>query len=133
MKKAFLISLFPVLAFAQGYPSRPVRMIIPFAPGGASDFVGRIMQPRLGELLGQPIVVENRAGASGNIGVETAAKSAPDGYTLFLGNIGTIAVNPAVFRNLQVNPLADFAAASQVVDVPSVLVGHHRSPANALT
>src|SRR5712664_2955698 len=95
---------------AQTYPNRPVRMIIPFAPGGASDFVGRIMQPRLSELLGQQIVVENRAGASGNIGVETAAKSAPDGYTLFLGNIGTIAVNPAVFPKLEVNPRTDLAA-----------------------
>jgi len=122
MKKFFLFLLFPVAAFAQGYPNRPVRMIIPFAPGGASDFVGRIMQPRLGELLGQPIVVENRAGASGNIGVEAAARSAPDGYTLFLGNIGTIAVNPAVFTKLLVNPLTDLTAVTQVVDVPSVLV-----------
>jgi len=132
MKKAFLISLFPVLAFAQGYPSRPVRMIIPFAPGGASDFVGRIMQPRLGELLGQPIVVENRAGASGNIGVEAAAKSAPDGHTLFLGNIGTIAVNPAVFPNLAVNPRTDLAAVIQVVDVPSVLVANGAFSANSV-
>jgi tripartite-type tricarboxylate transporter receptor subunit TctC len=105
-------------------------MIIPFAPGGASDFVGRIMQPRLSELLGQQIVVENRAGASGNIGVEAAAKSAPDGYTLFLGNIGTIAVNPAVFRNLQINPLTDFMAVTQVADVPSVLVAYPSFPAN---
>jgi len=124
MKKLFLILLFPGLVFAQGYPSRPVRMIVPFAPGGASDFVGRIMQPRLGELLGEPIVVENRAGASGNIGVEAAARSAPDGYTLLLGNIGTIAVNPAVFAKLAVNPLADLAAVTQVVDVPSVLVAN---------
>jgi len=124
MKKLFLFLLFPLVAFAQGYPSRPVRMIIPFAPGGASDFVGRIMQPRLGELLGQPIVVENRAGASGNIGVEAAARSAPDGYTLFLGNIGTIAVNPAVFAKLPVNPLTDLTAVTQVVDVPSVLVAN---------
>jgi len=124
MKTLFLFLLFPVVAFAQGYPNRPVRMLIPFAPGGASDFVGRIMQPRLGELLGQPIVVENRAGASGNIGVEAAAKSAPDGYTLFLGNIGTIAVNPAVFPTLAVNPRTDLAAVTQVVDVPSVLVAN---------
>src|SRR5712692_11503407 len=115
---------------AQPYPGKPVRIIIPFAPGGASDFVGRIMQPRLGELLGQQIVVENRAGASGNIGVESAAKSAPDGYTLFLGNIGTIAVNPAVFRNLPVTPLSDLVAVTQVVDVPSVLVAHPGFPAN---
>jgi tripartite-type tricarboxylate transporter receptor subunit TctC len=124
MKKLFLFLLFPAVAFAQGYPNRPVRMIIPFAPGGASDFVGRIMQPRLGELLAQPIVVENRAGASGNIGVEAAARSAPDGYTLFLGNIGTIAVNPAVFPKLAVNPRTDLVAVTQVVDVPSVLVAN---------
>jgi tripartite-type tricarboxylate transporter receptor subunit TctC len=132
MKRFFFVLLFPVLAFAQGYPNRPVRMIIPFAPGGASDFVGRIMQPRLGELLGQPIVVENRAGASGNIGVEAAARSAPDGYTLFLGNIGTIAVNPAVFPKLAVNPLADLVAVIQVVDVPSVLVANGAFSANSV-
>ena len=132
MKKLFLFFLFPVVAFAQTYPSRPVRMIIPFAPGGASDFVGRIMQPRLGELLGQPIVVENRAGASGNIGVEAAARSAPDGYTLFLGNIGTIAVNPAVFPKLAVNPRTDLAAVIQVVDVPSVLVANGAFSANSV-
>src|SRR5947208_15260044 len=114
--KFFLILLFPALAFAQGYPSRPVRMIIPFAPGGASDFVGRIMQPRLGELLGQPVVVENRAGASDNIGVEAAARSAPDRYTLFPGNIGTIAVNPAVFPKLPVNRLIDLRAMPHVAD-----------------
>ena len=132
MKTFFLILLFPVLAFAQGYPSRPVRMLIPFAPGGASDFVGRIMQPRLGELLGQPIVVENRAGASGNIGVEAAARSAPDGYTLFLGNIGTIAVNPAVFPKLAVNPRTDLVAVIQVVDVPSVLVANGEFSGNSV-
>src|SRR3982751_647882 len=86
--------LFPILALAQSYPSKPVRMIIPFAPGGASDFVGRIMQPKMGELLGQPIVVENKPGAAGNIGAEAAAKSPPDGYTMFLGNVGSIAINP---------------------------------------
>jgi tripartite-type tricarboxylate transporter receptor subunit TctC len=132
MKKLFLFLLFPVVAFAQGYPNRPVRMIIPFAPGGASDFVGRIMQPRLGELLGQPIVVENRAGASGNIGVEAAARSAPDGYTLFLGNIGTIAVNPAVFPKLAVNPRTDLVGVIQVVDVPSVLVANGAFSANSV-
>ncbi len=128
----FFVALLSTGVTAQPYPSKPIRIIIPFAPGGASDFVGRIMQPRLGELLGQQIVVENRAGASGNIGVEAAAKSAPDGYTLFLGNIGTIAVNPAVFRNLQINPLTDFVAVTQVVDVPSVLVAHPGFPANSV-
>ena len=107
-------------------------MIIPFAPGGASDFVARIIQPRLGELLGQPIVVENRAGASGNIGVEVAAKSPADGYTLLLGNIGGIAVNPAVFAKLPVNPLTDLGAVTQVVDVSSVLVANAALPAGSV-
>src|SRR2546421_4264428 len=122
----------PLLALAQAYPNRPIKMIIPFAPGGASDFVGRIMQPRFGELLGQPIVIENRAGASGNIGVEAAAKSAPDGYAIFLGNVGTIAVNPAIFPNLPVNPLKDLLAVAQVVDVPSVLVANGAFPPNTV-
>src|SRR5882672_6052632 len=126
MKRKMLVwavlALFPALALGQAYPSRPVRVIIPFAPGGASDFVGRILQPRLGELLGQQIVVENRAGAAGNLGVEAAAKAPPDGYTAFLGNIGTIAINPSVFPDLPVSPMKDFIAITQVVDVPSVLV-----------
>jgi tripartite-type tricarboxylate transporter receptor subunit TctC len=124
MKRLLLALLAaPLVAFAQ-YPAKPVHMIIPFAPGGASDFVGRIMQPRLAELLGQPIIVENRAGASGNIGLEAAAKAPADGYTIFLGNVGTISVNPAVFPKLGINPLADFIAVTQVVDVPSVLVAN---------
>jgi tripartite-type tricarboxylate transporter receptor subunit TctC len=124
--------LMPVLAFSQGYPSKPVRMIVPFAPGGASDFVARILQPRMSELFGQQLVVENRAGASGNIGMEAAAKSPPDGYTLYLGNIGTVALNPAVFTNLAVNPLRDFVAVTQVVDVPGVLVANPKLQAETV-
>ena len=104
------------------YPTKPVRMIIPFAPGGASDFVGRILQPHLAERLGQPIVIENRAGAAGNIGMEAAARAAPDGYTIYLGNIGTVAINPAVFTKMPVTPLKDFTPVTLVVDVPSILV-----------
>jgi tripartite-type tricarboxylate transporter receptor subunit TctC len=123
MKRLILaVLLFPALALAQGYPNKPVRMVVPFAPGGASDFVGRIIQPRMSELLGQQVIVENRAGASGNIGLEYAAKSAPDGYTIYLGNIGTVALNPAVFTKLQTKPTRDFIAITQVVDVPGVLV-----------
>ena len=100
----FFLVLLPTLAWGQ-YPNKAIRMIVPFAPGGASDFVGRILQPRMSELLGQQIVVENRAGAS--------------------GNIGTVALNPAVFtKTLQVVPTRDFIAISQVVDVPGVLVVH---------
>jgi tripartite-type tricarboxylate transporter receptor subunit TctC len=125
MMRFFLLLavLVPSIAFSQ-YPNKPVRVIVPFAPGGASDFVGRILQPRLSELLGQQVVIDNRAGASGNIGLDAAAKAAPDGYTLFLGNVGTIALNPAVFPKLQVAPTKDFIAITQVVDVPGVLVVH---------
>jgi len=127
MKRRLLVcalALAPVLALAQGYPNRPVRMIIPFAPGGASDFVGRIMQPKMSELLGQQLVIENRGGAAGNIGLEAAAKSDPDGYTIFLGNIGTIAINAAVFRSLNIKPQSDLIAVTEVVDVPGVLVAN---------
>ncbi|HEY7674293.1 MAG TPA: tripartite tricarboxylate transporter substrate binding protein [Burkholderiales bacterium] len=124
--------LCPAIALGQGYPSRPVKMIIPFAPGGASDFVGRIMQPKMGELLGQQIVVENRGGAAGNIGMEAAAKADPDGYTIYLGNIGTVAINPAVFRTFVVKPLHDFIAVTQVVDVPGVLVANKSFPPNTV-
>ena len=124
----------PALAAAQSgqYPNRPIRMVVPFAPGGASDFVGRILQPRLSELLGTQIVVENRPGASGNIGLDAAAKAAPDGYTIFLGNVGTIALNPAVFTKLSVAPTRDFIHVTQVVDVPGVLVIHPEVKANSV-
>ena len=96
------IVLFPLLLLAvaavhaqtnSNYPNRPIRMIVPFAPGGASDFVGRILQPKLSEALGQQIVVDNRAGAAGNIGVEMSAHAPADGHTFLLGNVGTMAIN----------------------------------------
>jgi tripartite-type tricarboxylate transporter receptor subunit TctC len=121
------------LALGQAsYPNHPVKMVVPFAPGGASDFVARIISPKLGELLGQSIVIENKAGASGNIGMEAAAKSAPDGYTIFLGNIGTIAINPAVFANLAVNPQKDFIAVTEVAEVPSILIANPSVPVNTV-
>jgi len=126
-----ILLLSPALALAQ-YPTKPVRMIIPFAPGGASDFVGRIMQPKMSELLGQQIVVENKPGAAGNIGAETAAKSAPDGYTIFLGNVGSVAINPGVYPKLSIAPTKDFIAVNQVVDVPSVLIVHPSLPVNTI-
>jgi tripartite-type tricarboxylate transporter receptor subunit TctC len=130
MKKLLLLLLLlPGMVAAQGYPNKAVKMIIPFAPGGASDFVGRIMQPKMAELLGQPIVVENRAGAAGNIGAEAAAKSAPDGYTLFLGNVGSVAINPGVYPKLSIVPTKDLVGVTQVVDVPSTLIAHPAVPA----
>jgi tripartite-type tricarboxylate transporter receptor subunit TctC len=110
------------------YPTRPVRMIVPFAPGGASDFVGRILQPKLSEELGQQIVIDNRAGASGNIGVELSANAPADGYTFLLGNVGTMAINPAVFLKFPVKPVRDFICVSLVVDVAGALAVHTSVP-----
>ncbi len=113
---------------AETYPSRPVRMIVPFAPGGASDFVGRLIQPKLQQELGQQILVDNRAGASGNIGVEVAAKAPADGYTFLLGNVGTMAINPSIYPKFPVRTVRDFAAVTQVVDVPVGLAAHPSVP-----
>jgi len=134
LKFALALALACVCSFArpQDYPSRTLHMIIPFAPGGASDFVGRIIQPKMSELLGRQIVIENRGGAAGNIGMEAAAKADPDGYTIFLGNIGTIAINAAVFRSLAINPMRDFIAVTEVVDVPGVLIASKAFPPNSV-
>jgi tripartite-type tricarboxylate transporter receptor subunit TctC len=115
-------------AAESNYPNRPVRMIVPFAPGGASDFVARIIQPRMVELLGQQVVIENRAGAAGNIGVEIAARANPDGYTFLLGNVGTMAINPNMFPTFHVKPLRDLYGVTEVVDVPGSLVVHPSLP-----
>jgi tripartite-type tricarboxylate transporter receptor subunit TctC len=107
-------------------------MIVPFAPGGASDFVGRILQPAMADLLKQPLVVENRAGAAGNIGVEAAASATPDGYTLLLGNVGTMAINPVFYTKFKFKPLNDLIPITQVVDVPGSLVSHPSVPAKTV-
>jgi tripartite-type tricarboxylate transporter receptor subunit TctC len=117
---------------ADSYPNRPVRMIVPFAPGGASDFVGRIIQPAMVELLGQPVVIENRSGAAGNIGVETAARASADGYTFLLGNVGTMAINPVFYTKFPFKPLKDLIPVTQVVDVPGSLVVHPSLPAKSV-
>ena len=111
------------------YPDRPVRMIVPFAPGGASDFVARIIQPRMTELLGQQVVVENRDGAAGNIGVEVAVKATPNGYTFLLGNVGTMAINANILTSFPYRPLRDLVAVTELVDVPGCLVVHPSVPA----
>lgn len=117
---------------APAYPARPVRMVVPFAPGGASDFVGRLIQPKLVQELGQQVVIDNRAGASGNIGVEVAARATADGYTLLLGNIGTMAINPSIYPKFPVNPVRDFIGVTQVVDVPVGLAAHPSVPVKTM-
>jgi tripartite-type tricarboxylate transporter receptor subunit TctC len=117
---------------AGNYPSRPIMMIVPFAPGGASDFVARMIQSGVSEILGQQIVVDNRPGASGIVGTETAARAAPDGYTAFLGNIGTISINPSVYANMRIRPDKDLAPVSICADMPSILITRLDFPANTV-
>ena len=128
---AVLSASVPALAQTD-YPTRPLRMIVPFAPGGASDFVGRIIQPPMAELLKQQVVVDNRGGAAGNIGVEVAVRATPDGYTFLLGNVGTMAINPNYYTKFQYRPLNDLVAITQVVDVPGCLVVHPTLPVKSV-
>lgn len=118
---SFLLAIAAVAAAAD-YPQRPVRLVVPSAPGGAMDIVARVISPRLGEELGQQIVVDNRGGAAGNIGNELAARAAPDGYTVLIGNIGTISINPSLYPGSPVRPLRDLAPVTQIVDTPNSLV-----------
>jgi tripartite-type tricarboxylate transporter receptor subunit TctC len=111
---------------AADYPSRSIRLIVPFAPGGGNDNVARVVGKRLGEILGQAVVVENRAGAGGTIGAETAARAAPDGYTLFLGGVGSHAINPNLQKNLPYDPIKDFSPVALLAQAPLVLVTHPR-------
>jgi tripartite-type tricarboxylate transporter receptor subunit TctC len=125
-------ALAPVAGSAQttDWPKQPIRMIVPFAPGGASDFAARLLQPKLSELLGQQIVVENRAGGAGNVGLDVAARAAPDGYTIFLGNVGTVSINPSLFPDLRVKPQTDFIPISIVADTPGILIANPSFPPN---
>ena len=124
-----LFSLTASAADTAPYPNRPVRMIVPFAPGGASDTVARIIQPAMTELLGEQVVVDNRGGAAGNIGVEAAVRATPDGYNFLLGNVGTMAINPNYYVKFPYRPLKDLMPITQVVDVPGCLVVHPSLPA----
>ena len=119
-------------AQAQSYPSRPLRLIIPFPPGGSTDTYGRILGMRLGELLGQQVVIDNRAGAGGGLGAEIASKASPDGYNIVLGQDGNIVIGPAVRKKQLYNPLTDFTPISLVVRTPQVIVVNETSPIRSL-
>ena len=120
-----LLALSGVAAAQQGakeFPSRPVRIIIGFAAGGGNDLIVRVLVPRLTEALGQPVIVDNRPGAAGLIAAEMAARATPDGHTLFMGPIGTMAMNPAIYSKLPYSPLADFAQITMIGQFPLLLV-----------
>ena len=117
-------------AGAQDYPARPVRMVVPYAPGGPVDIVARITANKLSESLGQQFVVDNRAGAGGNIALEVVARSTPDGYTLLVGANGTNAINPSLYKNMPVDPGRDLAPISMVASSAMILVVHPSLPAS---
>ncbi|MEO8741092.1 MAG: tripartite tricarboxylate transporter substrate binding protein [Casimicrobiaceae bacterium] len=119
-------------ALAQSYPSKPIRIIVPFPPGGAVDFYARVVQEPLSEALGQPVVIDNRAGASGMIGADLVAKAAPDGYTLLLGNIASLAINVGIYPKMPYDPVRDFTPIMHTVDVNYVLVVHPSVPVNSV-
>ena len=128
---ALLFALASCCALAQAYPSRPLHVIVPFPPGGPTDVLGRVLGQGLSDALGQPAVVENKAGAAGNIGVDQLAKAAPDGYTLGIVPVGNIAVNPALFTNLPYKA-SDLAPVSMLATVENVLVVNSAVPAHNL-
>lgn len=120
-------------ADAQAYPNRPLRAIVPIAPGGGTDTTGRLVTTKLSEALGQQIVVDNRAGGGGTIGASIAAKAQPDGYTILFGSISTHAVNPAMYKKLPYDHIKDFAPVSLIGTVPNVLVVHPSLPVKSVS
>ncbi|WP_019450147.1 tripartite tricarboxylate transporter substrate binding protein [Cupriavidus sp. BIS7] len=119
-------------AHADAYPSKPIQMIVPQAPGGTNDIVARLVAADLSQRLGQQVVVENRPGAGGNIGTQTAARSAPDGYTLLMTISSTQAINPSLYRSIPFDPVKDFEPIATVATVPNVLVVNPAFPAKSM-
>jgi len=135
MKKTFIVTLlgavlftFGTQIFAQSYPNRPVKVIIPFPPGGATDIVGRAMAERLQNALGQTFIVENKPGASGNIGIGEATRAAPDGYTLVIGSPQTLTINHQIIKSTPFNPQRDLAPIVVIASVPNVLIVNNKLP-----
>src|SRR5687767_9820066 len=110
------------------YPNRPIRIVVPFAPGGNVDITARLVAPGLSEALGQPVVIENRAGAGGTIGADSVAKSAPDGYTLLMGSNSTFSVAPSLYPKNPYHPIRDLAPVIMIASGPFVLVVNGSSP-----
>lgn len=121
---ACMVALYCVHGLAQSYPNRPVRFVVPFAPGGSTDTLARILSQRLADALGQQVVVDNRSGGNGNIGMEIVAHAAPDGHTIVLGYIANLAIAPSLYAKLPFDPVKDFAPLTQLATSPNVLVAH---------
>src|SRR5438270_2510683 len=127
-----LAALAAFRACAQDYPAKPIRIVVPFSPGGVADNSARVVADSLGERLGRPILVENRPGASGNIGTQAVAQASPDGYTLLLGFDGTMVINPHVFPKIPFDTLKDFAPVTKLGDATLILVAHPSLAAKTL-
>jgi tripartite-type tricarboxylate transporter receptor subunit TctC len=135
MMRLALATLFCIAAgaaAAQSYPAKPVRLVVPFPAGGIADLYGRLLGNRIAELWGQPVVIENRTGAGGNIGADAVAKSPPDGYTLVTGSIGTHAVNVSLFSKMPYDPVRDFAPIALLLEAEGLLVVHPSVDANSV-
>ena len=113
---------------AQNYPVKTVRIIVPFPAGGSTDIIGRVVAEQLTAAFGQQVIVDNRPGANGVIGTDLVAKAAPDGYTLLMGGIGSLSINPAIYSKIPYDPVRDFTAIIQIAQVPNVLVVHPSLP-----
>src|SRR5436190_4219182 len=129
---AALLAFFVSGAAAQTYPARQITLVVPFAPGGPADFLGRLIGQKMGDDLGQQIVVDNRPGANTIIGAQAVAKAAPDGYTLLMAIDGTLVMNPFLYSKLAYDPFKDFAPISLIALVPSALVGNINAPVNSI-
>jgi tripartite-type tricarboxylate transporter receptor subunit TctC len=125
---AVLLGLAEPVKSANDYPVRPIRLIVPYPAGGPADTLARLVAPGLGSRLGYQVVVDNRGGAGGSIGVEMVVKASPDGYTLLFGNDGPVAVNPSLYKNVAYNPVRDLAAITQLTSSQLLLVAHPSAP-----
>lgn len=119
-------------AAAQTYPNKPIKIIVGYAPGGTTDIIARLIATRLSTSLGQPVIVENRAGAGGNLGADAVAKSAPDGYTLQLGTAGNMTINPSIYPNMPFDAVKDFQAISMIASLPNLMVVNPAVPAKSV-
>ena len=129
---AFALAAFAGLAAAQAFPSKAVRLIVPFPPGGGTDILARPIAQKLAEKWGQPVIIDNRGGAGGNIGTRAAAEAPADGYTIILGVLGTHAVNQSLYANAGFDSTKDFAAITMVANTPNILVVHPSVPAHSV-
>jgi tripartite-type tricarboxylate transporter receptor subunit TctC len=122
----------PVANGQERYPAKPIRIVVPFAPGGSTDIFARLIGERLGGALGQPVVIENRPGASGNIGAEAVARSAPDGYTLLMATTGVMAINNALFKSMTYDAAKDFEPVIYIASISNVVIVPPDSPARTV-